>query len=183
MTSGVILDWRGDITRILSRVPSLIRVPSVGWRIREPGSRFVPRICSINFSSTAGLVFGISSPLPILDPSPSHSRGADYFGQPLVSFRRAAAYRSLTDIPRAGPAFPDFADAPFKNAVVRVPSARRLGIVLDVKPAPAIPLRRVVQSHEKYCVDLLTHLYFRQFHSNPLQICQPDSVEKGDKLS
>jgi hypothetical protein len=67
-----------------SSTESLIdRVPSVGWRIREPGSRFVPRICSINFSISAGLVFGISSPLPILDPSPSHSRGADYFGQPL----------------------------------------------------------------------------------------------------
>jgi hypothetical protein len=49
----------------------------------EPGSRFVPRICSINFSISAGLVFGISFPLPILDPSPSHSRGANYFGQPL----------------------------------------------------------------------------------------------------
>jgi hypothetical protein len=30
------------------------------------------------------------------------------------------AYRSLTDIPRAGPAFPDFADAPLKNAVVQI---------------------------------------------------------------
>ena len=51
------------------------------------------------------------------------------------------------------------------------------------KNSPAIPLRRAVQSHEKYCVDLLAHLYFRPFHSHPLQICQPDSVEKGDKLS
>jgi hypothetical protein len=30
------------------------------------------------------------------------------------------AYRGLTDIPRAGPAFPDFADAPLKNAVVQI---------------------------------------------------------------
>jgi hypothetical protein len=29
------------------------------------------------------LVFGISSPLAILDQSPSHSRGSNYFGQPL----------------------------------------------------------------------------------------------------
>ena len=34
-------------------------------------------------SISAGLVFGISSPLPILDRSPSHSRGNNYFDRPL----------------------------------------------------------------------------------------------------
>jgi hypothetical protein len=34
-------------------------------------------------SISAGLVFGISSPLPILDRSPSHSRGNNDFDRPL----------------------------------------------------------------------------------------------------
>src|SRR5215468_12053413 len=34
-------------------------------------------------SISAGLVFGISSHLPILDRSPSHSRGNNYFDRPL----------------------------------------------------------------------------------------------------
>jgi hypothetical protein len=38
----------------------------------ELGSRFVPRICSIRFSISEGLVFGISSPLATLDQLPSH---------------------------------------------------------------------------------------------------------------
>lgn len=54
-----------------------------------PGYRFCPRICSISFSISAGLVFGISSHLAILDQSPSHS-GAPitwanhYLGPPLM---------------------------------------------------------------------------------------------------
>jgi hypothetical protein len=33
-------------------------------------------------------------------------------------------------------------------------------------------------AEKKDCVATLTNLYFRPFHSNPLQIRQPDPIEK-----
>src|SRR5262245_52975337 len=80
---GVLRHLFGEVTRWSSstKVKTVLNSRSTFSLAR--GSRFVPRICSIRFSISAGLVFGISSPLPILDRSPSHSRGNNYFDRPL----------------------------------------------------------------------------------------------------